>query len=250
MARTDRLMRLMDTLRRLPAPVTADRLAEETGVSRRQLYRDIATLRAGGALIDGEAGLGYRLTEDPALPPQSFSRLEIEALRLSVDALPRVGDPDLIAAARNALARIVATLPERQAMQATHVALRSFSPPTERMRPTVDMEMIRDACWEEDEIHLVYRDMEDRVSERDIRPLGMSYSEKALLLLAWCKLREDFRMFHCNRIVSASLTGISFRPHRVSLLRDYVGRMRSRAEPCPIARRAMAEFTGAGDEAR
>ena len=41
-------------------------LAEETGVSPRQLYRDIATLRAGGALIDGEAGLGYTLAEDPA----------------------------------------------------------------------------------------------------------------------------------------------------------------------------------------
>ena len=68
MARTDRLMRLMNALRRLPAPVTAQRLADETGISQRQLYRDIATLRAGGALIDGAAGLGYVLTEDPALP--------------------------------------------------------------------------------------------------------------------------------------------------------------------------------------
>ena len=91
MARTDRLMRLMDALRRLPAPVTAARLADETGVSPRQLYRDIATLRASGALIDGEAGVGYRLTEDPALPPQSFNRLEIEALRLAVALLPAEG---------------------------------------------------------------------------------------------------------------------------------------------------------------
>ena len=45
MARNDRLMRLMDAMRRLPAPVTASRLAGETGVSPRQLYRDIATLR-------------------------------------------------------------------------------------------------------------------------------------------------------------------------------------------------------------
>ena len=64
MTRTDRLMRLMDALRRLPAPVTAARLAEQTGVSPRQMYRDIATLRAGGALIDGAAGVGYSLTEE------------------------------------------------------------------------------------------------------------------------------------------------------------------------------------------
>ncbi len=43
--------------RRPPAPVTAQRLAAETGVSLRQLYRDIASLRAGGALIDGAAGV-------------------------------------------------------------------------------------------------------------------------------------------------------------------------------------------------
>ena len=75
MARQDRLMRLMTVLRRLPPPVTAARLAEETEISCRQLYRDIATLRAGGALIDGAAGVGYSLTEDPVLPPQSFSQL-------------------------------------------------------------------------------------------------------------------------------------------------------------------------------
>ena len=111
MARTDRLMRLMDAMRRHGGPVTAARLAEETGVSARQLYRDIASLRAGGALIDGAAGVGYRLTEDPALPPQSFDRLEIEALRLAVAQLPRLGDPALTRAGEDALARIIATLP-------------------------------------------------------------------------------------------------------------------------------------------
>jgi len=132
MARTDRLMRLMDALRRLPAPVTAARLASETGVSSRQLYRDIATLRAGGALIDGEAGVGYRLTEDPALPPQSFSRLEIEALCLAVGDLRQMGDPALEAAGQAALARIVGTLGDSQAQQAMHTVLRSFRPPPSR----------------------------------------------------------------------------------------------------------------------
>ena len=228
MARTDRLMRLMDALRRLPAPVTAARLAQETGVSPRQLYRDIATLRAGGALIDGEAGLGYRLTEDPALPPQSFSRLEIEALRLAVEALPRIGDAELCAAAHAALARIIATLPDRQAQQAMHSALRSFSARTERALPAVDMALIRTACWDEAELRLTYRDLQDRITTREVKPLGMSYSEHALLVLGWCGLRQDYRMFHCNRIISAALTGRSFRPQRVRLLREYARILRDR----------------------
>ena len=58
MARSDRLLRLLQHLRTEPAPVTAARLADLSGVSERAIYRDIAALRAAGALIDGQAGYG------------------------------------------------------------------------------------------------------------------------------------------------------------------------------------------------
>ena len=66
-------------------------------------------------LIDGAAGYGYTLTEDPALPPQSFSRIEIEALMLGIGSLGTLGDADLARAGRDAIARIIATLPDGQA---------------------------------------------------------------------------------------------------------------------------------------
>lgn len=232
MARTDRLMRLMDLLRRLPAPVTAIRLAEETGVSQRQLYRDIATLRAGGALIDGEAGLGYTLTEDPALPPQSFSRLEIEALRLAVDALGRIGDPDLTSAAHDALARIIATLPERQSRQALHAVMRSFDAGPERVPPRIDLAVIRAGCWDEMELEIDYVDLKGAASRRSIWPLGLSYSQHTLMLLAYCRLRMDFRIFHVNRIEALRATGDSFRPHRVALVREYASKRNARPPVC------------------
>lgn len=225
MSRTDRLMRLMDVMRRLPAPVTAARLAQETGVSPRQLYRDIATLRAGGALIDGEAGLGYTLTEDPALPPQSFSRLEIEALRLAVDALSGIGDAELTDAAQSALSRIIATLPERQAQQALHAITRSFASAPDRDPPQVDLALLRHACWNELALRIDYRDLQGAATTREIWPLGLSYSQRTLMLLAQCRLRMDFRIFHVNRIQKMDLTGDSFRPRRVALVRDYSRKM-------------------------
>ena len=217
-------MRLMDALRRLPAPVTAARLAQETGVSCRQLYRDVATLRAGGALIDGEAGVGYRLAEDPALPPQSFTRLEIEALVLAVGELSRTGDAALEAAGRLALARIVATLPDRQARQAMHTVLRSFRPPPPTVAPCIDMALLRQACWEERALHIRYRDLAGRITEREVWPLGMSYSDGTLLILVWCCLRRDWRHFRALGIQEARTNGRSFRPRRVGLLRDYAAR--------------------------
>lgn len=215
-------MRLLDALRRLPQPVTGTRLAAETEVSPRQLYRDIATLRAGGVLIDGTAGYGYTLTEDPALPPQSFSRLEIEALMLGVASLGDFGDEPLTTAGRNALARIVATLPDRQARQAAHATMRSWRAPEPRAAVTIDLGLLREACWDEFSVRIAYRDASERRTEREILPLGMSYSPKTLMLVAWCLLRDAYRTFEVPRIEALERGERSFRPRRVELLRDYV----------------------------
>ena len=222
MSRTDRLMRLMDALRRLPGPVTAQRLAEDSGVSRRQLYRDIATLRAGGALIDGEAGVGYSLTEDPALPPQSFSRLEIEALLLAISGLRTLGDDALTRAGEDALARIIATLPESQGRHAMHATMRLFRQPAQRPVPTVDMAQLRSALWQERSLIIDYLDLNEARTTREIWPLGLSYSDSHMMLLAHCRLRQDFRVFHVLRIQAMRDGGASFRPRRVALVRDYI----------------------------
>ncbi|RCW79927.1 helix-turn-helix transcriptional regulator [Paracoccus lutimaris] len=232
MSRTDRLMRLMDTLRRLPAPVTAGRLAAETGVSARQLYRDIATLRAGGALIDGEAGVGYSLTEDPALPPQSFSRLEIEALLLAISSLRSIGDRELTRAGEEAMARIVATLPESQGRHAMHSIMRLFRPVAELPSPQVDMTLLRQALWDEQSLIIDYLDMKDAATTREIWPLGLSYGDNHIMLLAHCRLRGDFRLFHVPRIRAMRPGGTSFRPRRVGLVREYIAAHRSEA-PAP-----------------
>jgi predicted DNA-binding transcriptional regulator YafY len=50
---------------------------DETEVSLRTIYRDIDALRGLGAVIDGEAGFGYTLIEDAALPPLGFTDDEL-----------------------------------------------------------------------------------------------------------------------------------------------------------------------------
>lgn len=105
MARPDRLFRLLQAMRVMAPPITAARLAEEMEVSLRSLYRDIDSLRAAGARIEGERGYGYRLVEDYALPPQSFDRTEIEAIALGLAEVQSMVDPALAKAAKSALAK-------------------------------------------------------------------------------------------------------------------------------------------------
>src|SRR5258708_19350930 len=111
-SRAQRLLNLIQLLRRHRFPISGAVLAQELGVSLRTLYRDIETLNAQGARIDGEAGIGYVLRPGFMLPPLMFSEEEIEALGLGSRWVAERADAPLSKAARNALAKIVAVLPD------------------------------------------------------------------------------------------------------------------------------------------
>jgi predicted DNA-binding transcriptional regulator YafY len=228
MARPDRLFRLLHAMRIMSAPITAARLAEEMEVSVRSLYRDIDSLRAAGARIEGERGYGYRLVEDNALPPQTFDRTEIEALALGLAEVRGMGDPALTRAAVSALAKIAASLPDDREQQLVHAISQIYRPAP---RPMADsaVQFIREACWREEVISIGYTDKQGQASERTILPLCFMYTDHKLIVLAWCNLRKAFRMFDTTRIRHPERTGQSFRPRRVTMLREYLAELNTRA---------------------
>ncbi len=223
MSRTERLFQLMDTLRRLPPPVTAGQLAQETGVSERTLYRDIDSLRGLGAVIDGAAGFGYTLIEDAHLPPLSFDDEELEALVVGLREVRAVGDPALAQAATRAMARLKARLPDKQAHRLKHAVLtahRFFPTPA----PGIDASALRKACWEEKQVVFDYTDRNGAPTQREVKPLSIIFFEQSHCLVAECQLRQAFRTFRLDRMSNLDVTPRSFRPHRVGLLREALKR--------------------------
>lgn len=227
MSRAHRLIRLLHAMRLHHPPVTAATLAADMDVSERTIYRDIDALRAAGAGIDGEAGFGYTLTEDPALPPQMFSHTEIEALVLGLREVREVADPPLAEAAKSALAKLRASLPDRLRSHLENAVLYA-----KRTRPRpdliIDPAVIRKAAWEERALDIDYEDVEGARTRRRIYPLSIVYFDFSLVLMAWCCLRQDDRMFRLDRILALTETDESFRPRRVPMLRDAIARLQER----------------------
>ncbi|MBL4807680.1 MAG: YafY family transcriptional regulator [Rhodobacteraceae bacterium] len=219
MLKSHRLMQVMQILRSQPPPIRAEDLAFELHVSQRCIYRDITALRGMGAIIDGEAGFGYTLTEDPALPPMMFSHDEIEALVLGLREVRHVGDPVLAKAADNALSKIKATLPDRLRGQLDHAILytKRFQ---DRPKISIDVSALRAAIRAENMIEISYSDAKQAISQRQVLPLGIVYMDAVLMLMAWCNLRQDFRAFRLDRIQTLTKTDTSFRPRRAAMLRD------------------------------
>jgi predicted DNA-binding transcriptional regulator YafY len=102
----------MQLLLKRRKPVSGVLLAQKLNISPRTLYRDIATLQAQGARIDGEAGVGYLLQPGFTLPPLMFSENEIEAISLGSKWVAENADENLSEAASDVLAKIADVIPE------------------------------------------------------------------------------------------------------------------------------------------
>ena len=226
MTRTARLFHLMQTIRGMPSPVTAETLADALDVSPRTIYRDVDALRSLGAVIDGAAGYGFTLIEDNAIPPQSFTDDELEALVLGLREVEVTAEPVLASAATRALSKLQARLPDRQAHRLKHAVLhaRRF---VDIPQPQVDTAALRQATWDERRIRFAYTDKQGDETVREVDPLCIVHFDASHCLIGWCRLRDDYRMFRLDRLRDLQITDVSFRPRRVPLLREYMEKLAS-----------------------
>jgi len=220
MSRAARLLDLLQSLRNRRQPVTGPELARELGVSIRTLYRDIATLQAQGADIQGEPGLGYVLRPGFTLPPLMFSADEIEAIVLgSRWVATRADDARLSDSARQALSKILAVLPEnlRERAEATNLVVARIG-----LEPAqVDAGQIRLAIRNERKLSISYGDTSGMTTERVIWPFMIGFFEKVRVVAAWCEMRQDFRSFRVDRISRLAVLDERYPRRRAVMLKEW-----------------------------
>jgi len=220
MSRTERLLDLLQILRRHRSPILGAALAAELGVSLRTLYRDIGTLRGQGAGIEGEPGIGYVLRPGFTLPPLMFSIEELEALVLGSRWVAlRSDDRGLAAAGRDALAKIAAVLPDdlRREVEAATLLVGPATPHID----TVDTGLVREAIRREHKLAISYRDGDGRRTTRTIWPFAIGFFERARVVVAWCERRRGYRHFRLDRVTQLEVTAARYPRGRAALLAEW-----------------------------
>ena len=223
MSRSQRLLDLLQTLRTHRRPVSGAELAQATGVSLRTLYRDIATLQSQGANIEGEAGVGYVLRPGYLLPPLMFSEAEIEALVLGSRWVAGRADGPMAAAARAALAKISAVLPKELSEELENSTL-LIGPGKVLEMDHVDLSAVRATIRSQLRADIDYGDEGGRSSKRTIWPFALAFFDQVRVVVAWCELREDFRSFRADRIMSFQPLTTKYSRSRQSLLKEWRSR--------------------------
>lgn len=217
MRRADRLLKVIQLLRRHRRPVTGQRMAEELEVSLRTLYRDMADLITDGVPIRGEAGVGYVLGEGYDLPPMMFNADELDAVMLGLSWVARRGDETLQRAAADTVAKIGTVLPQH--LRAYFYDAPLITPPSfNQTKESIDLAAIRKAIRTQAKVKIEYQDELQKPSSRVIWPIAISYFDAQRLIVAWCELRVGFRHFRSDRVLVMTVLEEKYREPRLKLL--------------------------------
>ncbi len=231
MRRTERLLQIIQILRRHRHPVKGRDIAEELNISLRTVYRDIVELQAQKVPIEGEAGIGYVLSGEYDMPPLMLTADELEAAVLGARWVAMRSDPDLKRGAEDLLAKISSVMPEKL----KPLIFESGVEPVQFVNlkeDSCDVSIIRQAIRERRKLIMRYTNEKDETVDRIIWPFLVSYSETARFICAWCEVREDFRTFRTDRVDSLTLSNDKF-PERVPVLRKrWKEQQRRRWEEC------------------
>jgi predicted DNA-binding transcriptional regulator YafY len=217
-ARAERLLGLIQVLRRHRRPVSGQMLADELGISLRTVYRDIQTLIGQGAAIDGEAGIGFILRPGFVLPPLMFRDEEIEALVLGLRLVAQRTDAQFTRAAMDALAKIAAVLPDDLREGIANIGL--LAGPDNETEP-IDLAAVRAAIRGEHKLVLHYIDRDGEETQRVIWPIAIGFFKRAQVIAAWCELRGDYRHFRTDRIVRIGGTDQRYPRRRRVLMKEW-----------------------------
>ncbi|SHK34059.1 helix-turn-helix transcriptional regulator [Chryseobacterium polytrichastri] len=217
---TTRLSRLTAILMQLQTKrlLTATNLADKFNVSTRTIYRDIRALEEAGVPIITDEGKGYFLMEGYKIPPVMFTEKEANALILAEQLVLKNKDTSFIKDYTEAIDKIKAVLRQSEKNKANLLADRTrFEQNINRERNSNNISDLQKALTNFFLVKIDYSNESSETSTRIIEPFALISTKENWLLIAWCRLRKEFRYFRLDRIAKMQVLEEKFEQHKMTL---------------------------------
>jgi len=227
MPKTDssRLERLTAIITQLQTKrlITSTMLSEKFGVSVRTIYRDIRALEKSGIPIITQEGRGYSIIEGYRLPPIMFTEKEANALITAEQLLSLNKDKSFVQDLKEAINKIKAVLKLESKEKAELLSSRMFVwERNDEINDSNHLSLIQMALTNFNPLKLTYSTDNETVTEREIEPFALVTSSKmGWYLIAWCRLRNDFRTFRLDRMQQIDILTGHFEPHKITMQEYY-----------------------------
>jgi len=191
--------------------VKAQDIADKFSISLRTVYRDVKALEEAGVPVIGEAGAGYRLMEGYKLPPVMFNMDEATALLTASKLVQSKTDAGISKHYTAALDKIRAILrhSEKDHIEEIdeHIAVMTHPAIVHQPQSELHLQPILKAIGSSLVIEIKYTSLEkNEITRRKVEPVGIYYLGSHWYLIAWCRLRNDYRNFRTDKITQLTIT--------------------------------------------
>ena len=217
---TKRLSRLTAILTQLQTKrlLTASELANKFSVSIRTIYRDIKALEQSGVPILTEDGKGYTLMEGYRIPPVMFTEKQANALILAEQLVLKNKDASFVKDYSEAIEKIKAVLGYSIKDKANLLAERTrFTQNINSEKNSNNLSDLQFALTNFCVTKIEYTNEANEATGRMIEPFALLSTYENWLLVAWCRLRNEFRFFRLDRIKKLDILTEKFSPHKMTL---------------------------------
>ncbi|QCX37376.1 YafY family transcriptional regulator [Aureibaculum algae] len=218
-----RLSRLTAILTRLQEKrlVTSTSLANRFCVSVRTIYRDLKALEQAGIPILIEEGKGYTLMEGYRLPPIMFTEEEANAL-ITAERLIYVNkDTSLKGNYSEAISKIKSVLKNNVKDKVEFLSERVafWQDPKDNDITSNLLSFFQATITNFNVIKIEYfSPNNNETTQRIIEPFALiNKIGESWYLIAWCRLRKDYRLFRFDRIKKTEVINETFNPDKMSL---------------------------------
>ncbi len=205
--------------------VKASDIAERFGISLRTVYRDVKTLEEAGIPIIGEAGIGYSIMDGYRLPPVMFTREEATAFLTAEKFVEKMTDASTMEHHKSAMYKIRAILKtaEKNLLEDIDSKIEVLkSHPQAQVDNKNHIQTLLNSIAQKKVIHIDYfANHSQEHTKRDIEPIGIFFKDSYWHLIAFCRMRDDYRDFRIDRINKVKVTEQHF-DNKHPTLKDYI----------------------------
>ncbi|OJJ23657.1 hypothetical protein BKI52_04660 [marine bacterium AO1-C] len=180
-------------------------LQQKFAVSERTIFRDIRALEESGVPIAFEKDKGYFVSDRHFLPPLAFTIEEAKSLIFVEQLARKYTDAPTFAHFANALEKIKNKLKDYQLTDVEHLESKVLAYINEQETPRY-LAVAEKACSQQQVLDIAYQDSRGNFTHRLVEPIGITFYSQTWHLIAFCRLRDDYRDFSLTRVLELHTT--------------------------------------------
>lgn len=194
--------------------VSATKLASMFDVTTRTIYRDIDTISLAGIPIVTYTGVkgGIGIMERYKTDKRIFSKSDISTLLMSLGSFPVNLSGSKVS---RTIAKMHSFIPkedlEEIQLKSRQISI-DMTPWAGNKSLESKLEVIKSALDNNKLLNFNYSNLKDQKVDRITEPYQLVLKDNSWYLQAFCRLREEFRIFKLSRITELNITSESFDP--------------------------------------